>query len=151
MSRARHELEPSVAAGRALAALLQAGRYSGDGMTTVGKRVSRRAVVVGAEGARRTGDAWSALHGAPAPRRRMDGFVGGVAAGSAAGFLSALVVWRGVVAWRRTDPATAFGRRLRDVWRKPADPAAAISDPPVDTSIVAEPESLATAQPRTVG
>ena len=52
MSPERQELEPRIAAHRALDALFEAGKYSGYGLTTVGTRVGRRAAAAGAEGAR---------------------------------------------------------------------------------------------------
>jgi hypothetical protein len=128
MSPMRHELEPRVAASRALDALLEAGRYSGYGLATVGARAGRRAAVAGAEGARRTGGAWSALRGAqsPPPRRIGGIIVVAVAAGGGA----ALAIRRGVVAWRASDPDAELPQRLRGALR-PGRTATATQTPSV--------------------
>jgi hypothetical protein len=97
----RREMEPGIAAQHALLALLEAGRYSGYGLTTVGTRAGRRAATVGAEGARRTGHAWSAMRGAtPPPPRRMGGIIVlAVTAGAAAGVVAVLASRRGLASW----------------------------------------------------
>ncbi|MEU4222485.1 hypothetical protein, partial [Actinoplanes sp. NPDC026623] len=97
-SVAMHELEPRIAASRALDALLEAGRYSGHGLSTAGGRLGRRAAAARIEGAHRTGEAWAALRGAPPPRRGYGLLTVVVTAGCAA--VAALAVRRGVVAWR---------------------------------------------------
>jgi hypothetical protein len=85
--RGRQELEPEVAARRAFDALLEAGRYSGYGTTTVLDRAGRRAAIAGAEGSRRTGVAWSALRGETPPRQR---HVAGTAAAAVAATVGAI-------------------------------------------------------------
>nr|BFE73272.1 hypothetical protein GCM10020092_065730 [Actinoplanes digitatis] len=98
-----------VAAGRALDALLEAGRYSGHGLTTAGGRVGRRAAAhAGIEGAHRTGDAWAVLRGAPPPRRGFAALAAAAAAGCAVGAVAALAVRRLVVAWRAEEPGTGY-------------------------------------------
>ncbi|HEX8347782.1 MAG TPA: hypothetical protein VF657_24065 [Actinoplanes sp.] len=141
MSRVERDLEPRIAASRALDALLEAGRYSGYGLNAAGVHMGRRTVAAAAEGARRTGGAWSALQGTkPAPPRRASGFAIGAAAGSAFGVLAALMVRRGIVAWAASDPEAPFGRRLRGMLR-PTRPAADAPTPPVDVDIAAAPTS----------
>lgn len=110
-----HELEPRVAASRALDALLEAGRYSGHGLSTAGGRLGRRAESARIEAALRTGDAWAALRGAPPPRRGYGFLTLAVTAGCAA--VAALVVRRGVVAWRAEEPGTDLARRVRGALR----------------------------------
>jgi hypothetical protein len=134
MSRTRQELEPRIAAGMAFNALAEAGRYSRYGLTTWSARMNRRAAVATAEGARRTGHAWSALRGtttpAPPPRRMGGTVVVAVTAGSAA----ALAVRHGVTTWRACGPETAVADRLRAVLRpvRPAvQPRSASRDPDV--------------------
>ncbi|MET8149539.1 hypothetical protein ACIBSW_38310 [Actinoplanes sp. NPDC049668] len=102
-SRAIQELEPMVAAGRALDALLEAGRYSGHGLTTAGERLGRRAAAAGVEGAHRTGDAWAVLRGAPPPRRGFGALALAAAAGCAVGAVAALAVQRVIAAWRAEE------------------------------------------------
>lgn len=111
MSQKRHELEPRDAASQALIALLEAGRYSGYGLSTLGARMGRRAVVAGAEGARRTGGAWSALRGTPPPAPRPTGRI--VVLAVLAGGAAALTARRGVAVLRGSD--SELGRRLRAV------------------------------------
>ncbi|MEU7907639.1 hypothetical protein [Actinoplanes sp. NPDC049118] len=126
MSQVRHELEPRIAASLALDALSEAGRFSANGLGTVGARAGRRAAVAGAEGARRTGRAWAALRGAaPPPPRRVGGIV---VVAVAAGGVAALAIRRGVVAWRASGRSDEVARRLRDALR----PAPAVG-PPVDS------------------
>jgi hypothetical protein len=99
MSKIILEVDPRIAARDAFVALREAGRHSGRGLNTVRTRTSRRALVVGAEGARRGGLAWTALRGVQPPRRR--GTVAlALAAGFSAGVAVALVVQRGVGTWR---------------------------------------------------
>lgn len=111
MSQTRQEMEPKDAASQAFIALMEAGRYSGYGLSTLGARMGRRAVVAGAEGARRTGGAWSALRGTTPPEPRSNGRI--VVLAVVAGGAAALTVRRGVVALRGSD--SEFGRRLRGV------------------------------------
>ncbi|MEU7907634.1 hypothetical protein [Actinoplanes sp. NPDC049118] len=116
-SRAMQALEPRIAAGRAFDALMEAGRYSGHGLTTAGGRLGRRAAAAGIEGAHRTGDAWAVLRGASPPRRGYAGLTVAAAAGCAVGAVVALAVRRGVVAWRAEEPGTEFTQRLRSALR----------------------------------
>src|SRR3954454_9044111 len=98
MSQVRHELDPRIAASLALDALLEAGRFSARGASTLGARAGRRAAVAGAEGARRGGLAWAAVRGAtPPPLRRTGGIV---AVAVAAGAVAALAIRHGIVTWR---------------------------------------------------
>jgi hypothetical protein len=113
MSRKRREIEMDMAARRALAALLEAGRYSRDGLTTAGARMNRRAVAAGAEGRRRGGAAWSALRGRTSPPRRSAGIVIAVVAGGAA----ALGARKAIVAWRAGHPESDVTGSLRRVVR----------------------------------
>jgi hypothetical protein len=120
MSQKRKELEVRIAATRALEALLEAGRYSRHGLSTAGRRVNRRAVAAGAEGARRGSAAWSALRGETPPPRRLTGIVVAVIAGGAA----ALGIREGVVAWRAAHPEADVAGSLRRVLRSgPPGPA----------------------------
>jgi len=128
MSLMRQELEPKVAASRALDALLEAGRYTGHGLSTLGARAGRRAAVARAEGARRTGGAWSALRGTtPPPRRRRSGTI---VVALAAGGGAALAIRHGFVAWRASDPDAELTQRLRGVLR-PDRPATPVPSPSV--------------------
>jgi hypothetical protein len=103
MSRATLELEPTVAARRALISLLEAATYSGKGMRTVGRRFGSRAVVVGTEGARRAGGAVHVLRGGLPARRRYAGrVVIAATAGGTAGAAAALAIRHGM-ALRRTS------------------------------------------------
>jgi hypothetical protein len=97
------ELEPTVAARRALIALLEAATYSGKGMRTVGRRVGSCAAVAGAEGARRAGGAVYVLRGGqPAQGRNTGRVVIAATAGGAAGAAAALAISYGM-AVRRTN------------------------------------------------
>ncbi|MBG0564234.1 hypothetical protein [Actinoplanes aureus] len=95
MSRAKYEIDPRIAAIKARDAVLAAGRYSG-----------RKAVIVGTEGARRTGGAWTVLRYGPPPSRRRTRSIllGTILVAGAVGAATVLVVQRGVAAWRSTDP-----------------------------------------------
>jgi hypothetical protein len=103
MPRARRELEPKIAAGLALVALVKAGRYSGRGLTTWGTRAARRAAVAGAEGARRTGGAWAVLRGVPPPRPASRRPVVLVLLGVTAGAATTLAVRQGMTSWRAAN------------------------------------------------
>jgi hypothetical protein len=124
MIRARRQLEPEVAARRAFDALLEAGRYSGYGTTTVITRLGRRVAVAGAEGSHRTGVAWSALRGRTPPRpRNVAGAAATVAAATVGAIAATLAVRHVLVSWRATDPEAEFTPRMRSaLW--PAGPDA---------------------------
>jgi hypothetical protein len=145
MSQVRHELEPRIAASLALDALLEAGRFSGHGLSTLGARAGRRAAVVGAEGARRGGMAWAALQGetpSPPPRR-----VGGVVVvAAAAGGLAALAIRRGIVAWRASARGAELAERLRDRLR-PAPVAPAPDSADAEPTTEAAPRGSVTPAP----
>jgi len=139
-SRAIHELEPRIAASRALEALLEAGKYSGHGLSTAGGRLGRRAAAARVEAALRTGDAWAALRGAPPPRRRYGFLTVAVTAGCAA--VAALAVRRGIVVWRAQEPGTEFAQRLRGALHGTAATQPPDSDSDSDTSAEQEPAAL---------
>ena len=104
---AEWELEPTVAARRALIALLEAATYSGKGMRTVGRRAGSRAAVVGVEGARRAGGAVHVLRGGlPAQRGHTRQVVIAATAGGTAGAAVALAIRHGMAVRR----ASANGR-----------------------------------------
>jgi hypothetical protein len=108
MRRATQELEPTVAAARALGALLEAAMYSRKGMRTVGRRVGHRTAVARAEGARRAGGAVYVLRGGqPAPRRSPGRFMLAATAGGTVGAAVALVIRHGMVV--RRESATGNG------------------------------------------
>jgi hypothetical protein len=95
------ELEPTVAARRALIALLEAATYSGKGMRTVGRRVGSRAAVVGAEGARRAGGAVHVLRvGQPVQGGNTGRVMIAATAGGAAGAAAALAIRYGMAVRR---------------------------------------------------
>ena len=91
------ELEPTVAARRAMAALLEAAMYSGKGMGTAGRRLRRRTAVAGIESARRAGGAVLVLRGGlPQPRRHTGRFLIAATAGGTAGAAAAWGILRGM-------------------------------------------------------
>jgi hypothetical protein len=104
------ELEPTVAAKRALIALLEAATYSGKGMRTAGRRAGSRAAVAGTEGARRAGVAVHVLRGRqPAPQAGYNGrIVIAATAGGAAGAAAALAIYRGMAARRTNGKPVAY-------------------------------------------
>jgi hypothetical protein len=109
MRRATLELEPTVAAKRALIALLEAATYSGKSMRTVGRRVGSRAAVAGAEGARRAGGAVHVLRGGqPAQGRNTGRVVIAAAAGGAAGAAAALAIRYGMAVRRTNGKPVAY-------------------------------------------
>jgi len=118
MVRAKQDLEPTVAASRALGALREAAKYSGYGARTFGGRLGRRAAVVGTEGARRAGGAWYVLRVGAPPRSRPRR-IAPVVLAMTAGAVAAMAV-RGVVARR----ASANGPDVPpdDVSQKPTEP-----------------------------
>jgi hypothetical protein len=124
MPQTRQELEPKVAAGLALDALLEASRYSGRGLTTWGTRAGRRAAVAGLEGARRTGGAWAVLRGVPAPSPARRHPVVLVLLGVTAGVATTLAVRQAVQVWRASGPG-----RETDSEPQPAVPESATSIP----------------------
>jgi hypothetical protein len=108
MRRATQELAPTVAARRALIALLEAAMYSGKGMGTAGRRLRHRTAVAGAESVRRAGGAVHILRGGLPPQRRHTGrFLMAATAGGTAGAAAALGIRHGLVL-RRTS-VTANG------------------------------------------
>ncbi|WP_328468133.1 hypothetical protein OHA21_50985 [Actinoplanes sp. NBC_00393] len=113
MSRARYEIDPKVAVIKTRDAVVSAGRYSGRNLSALGTRVGRQAVVIGAEGARRGGGAWTVLRYGPPPsrRRRRSILIGAILLAGAAGAATALAVQRGLTAWQLSDPdAKVTGR-----------------------------------------
>jgi hypothetical protein len=108
MRRATRDLDlaPTVAAKRALAALLEAAMYSGKGMGTAGRRLRRRTVAAGLESARRAGGAVLILRGVQPPQRRNTGrLLMATTAGGAAGAAAAWGIRHGMDV-RRTSAAT---------------------------------------------
>jgi hypothetical protein len=125
MRRATQELEPTVAAARALGALLEAAMYSREGMRTVGRRVGHRAAVARVEGTRRAGGAVYVLRGGVPPQRRSPGrFALAATVGGTVGAAAALAIRHGMVL-RRTS--TAGNGSTSNV----VNPSAAPTDGPV--------------------
>jgi hypothetical protein len=128
MVQAKQDLEPTAAALGALGALLEAAVYTGYGTRTAGRRLGRRAAVVGAEGARRAGGAFGALRGGlppplPPPRRPIGMLL---VAATAGGVVAALAI-RGMArraSGTETEPAQYLSDQLR-----PAAPGAAAEPP----------------------
>jgi len=92
MRRATQEMAPTVAARRAMTALLEAAMYSGKGMGTAGRRLRHRTAVAGIESARRAGGAVVILRGGLPPQRRHTGRV--LIAATAGGTAGAAATWR---------------------------------------------------------
>ena len=109
MSRAKYEIDPKVAAVKARDALVAAGQYSGRNLSALGTRVGRQAVIVGTEGARRTGGAWTVLRFGPPPSRRRNRtiLIGAIIAAGAVGAAAVLAAQRGIAAWRVPEPEAA--------------------------------------------
>ena len=102
MRRATKELAPTVAAKRAMTALLEAAMYSGMGMGTAGRRLRHRTAVAGIESARRAGGAVHILRGGLPPQRRYaGGLLIAATVGGTAGAAAALGIRHGLVV-RRT-------------------------------------------------
>jgi hypothetical protein len=95
MSRARYAFDPKIAVGRTRDAVVAAGRYSGRNLSELG-----------AEGARRTGGAWTVLrYGPPPSRRRTRSILAcAVIAAGAIGAMTVLAVQRGLAARRQIEP-----------------------------------------------
>ncbi|MEU4423357.1 hypothetical protein AB0F81_22250 [Actinoplanes sp. NPDC024001] len=89
MSRAR---DPKVVVIKA--------RAAGRNLSALGNRAGRQAVVIGAEGARRTGGAWTVLRYGPPPsrRRRRTVLFSAIVAAGAIGAAAALAVQRRLAA-----------------------------------------------------
>jgi hypothetical protein len=97
MRRATQELAPTVAAKRAMTALLEAAMYSGKGMGTAGRRLRRRTAAAGIESARRAGGAVLILRGGlPAQRRHTGRILIAATAGGTAGAAAAWGIRRGM-------------------------------------------------------
>jgi hypothetical protein len=126
MSQKRQDLELRIAVGQALTALLAAERNSRQGLASAGARMNRRAAAAVAEGARRSGAAWSALRGTPPAPPRSQRVTGILVVVVTVGSAAALVIRQGVRAWRATCPETDHTQRVRP--EPPNTPSAASHD-----------------------
>jgi hypothetical protein len=98
------DMELSVALAGVLAALADAGKYAGHGMRTGGRRVGRRARMVGTEAAARSIFAARALGGQqPLARRSRAGLVAVAAGAATVGVVGTLAARKAVVLLRTRD------------------------------------------------
>jgi hypothetical protein len=111
--RATQDLAPTVAAKRAMTALLEAAMYSGMGMGTAGRRLRRRTAAAALETYRRAGGAVLVLRGVQPPRRRNTGRVLIAAtAGSTAGAAAAWGLGHGMRVRRTSVTANGSAPRV---------------------------------------
>jgi hypothetical protein len=91
MSRATQDLAPTVAAKRAMIALLEAAIYSGKGIGAAGRQLRRGTVAAALETYRRAGSAVLVLRGGQPPQRRSTGRI--LVAATAGGTAGAAAAW----------------------------------------------------------
>jgi hypothetical protein len=113
MRRVTQDLAPTVAAKRAMTALLEAAMYSGIGIGTAGRRLRHRTAAAGMESARRAGGALFLLRGGKPPQRRNTGrFLVAATAGGTAGAAAAWGIRHGMDLRRTSVPANGSTPRV---------------------------------------